>query len=94
MTSHAVHHYPERAGLSRWIVVGFLSGAASVLVFHQGGAALLYALELSARAPYSMQPTSPFGPLKGQSMAGGLVPMAMTAIGLALFGRPRARPPR
>lgn len=158
MTSHAVHHYPERAELSRWVIVGFLAGAASVLAFHQGAAALLYALELTARAPYSMQPTSPWGvpqvwsitfwgglwgallaaslarldgvrlllgalafgavlptlvawffvaPLKGLPMAGGLVPMAMaaaiilngawglgTGIGLALFGRPRARPPR
>ncbi|OGA56339.1 MAG: hypothetical protein A3G81_34225 [Betaproteobacteria bacterium RIFCSPLOWO2_12_FULL_65_14] len=132
--------------------------ANSVLAFHQRAAALLYALDLTARAPYSMQPTSPWGvpqvwsitfwgalwgallaaslarldgvrlllsalafgavlptlvawffvaPLKGQPMAGGLVPMAMTAaiilngawglgtgIGLALFGRPRARPPR
>jgi hypothetical protein len=154
MTSQVLHHYPERMELSRWIILGFVSGAASVLVFHQGAAALLYALELSARAPYSMQPTSPWGipqlwsstfwgglwgavlaatlarqegarlllaalifgailptlvawfvvaPLKGQPIAGGLVPMAMagavilngawglgTGIGLALFGRPRA----
>jgi hypothetical protein len=158
MTSHVLHHYPERAELSRWVMVGILSGAASVLVFHQGAAALLNALELSGHAPYSTQPTSPWGvpqvwsitfwgglwgallaatlarlegaplllgalafgavlptlvawfvvaPLKGQPMAGGLVPMAMavalvvngawglgTGIGLALFGRPRARPPR
>lgn len=158
MTSQVLHHYPQRAGLSRWLIVGFVSGAASVLVFHQGAAALLHALDLTARAPYSMQPTSPWGvpqlwsitlwgglwgallagtlarlegarlllaalafgalfptlvawfivaPLKGQPMAGGLMPMAMaaalivngawgvgTGIGLALFGRPRARSPQ
>jgi hypothetical protein len=155
MTSQVLQHYPERAELSRWIIVGFVSGAASVLVFHQGAVALLQALELIARSPYSMQPTSPWGvpqvwsitfwgglwgvvlaatlarlegarlvlaalvfgavlptlvawfvvaPLKGQPMAGGLVPMAMaaavivngawglgTGIGLALFGRSHAR---
>ena len=126
-----------------------------MLVFHQGAAALLHALELTARAPYSLQPTQPLGvpqlgsiafwggvwgavmavalarlqgtrlliaalafgallptlvawfvvaPLKGQPMAAGFVPMAMvvgpivngawglgTGIGLALFGRSRAR---
>jgi hypothetical protein len=154
MAYQALQHYPARTELPRWLVVGFVSGAASVLVFHQGAAALLYALELTTRAPYSMQPTSPLGvpqiwsiafwggvwgavlaatlarldgarlvvaalvfgavfptlvawflvaPLKGQPMAAGFVPMAMaigpivngawglgTAIGLALFGRPRA----
>lgn len=61
MTSHALHDYPARAELSRWVIVGFLSGAASVLIFHQGAAALLYALELTARAPYSLEPTAPLG---------------------------------
>lgn len=45
----------------RWLLAGFLAGAVSVLVFHQGAAALLHALELTTRAPYSMQPTSPLG---------------------------------
>jgi hypothetical protein len=151
MPSQALHHYEERPELWRWILVGFVSGAAAVLLFHQGAAALLHALDLTARTPYSMQPTRPWGipqiwsiafwggvwgtvlaatlarlegarlvlaalvfgailptlvawfvvaPLKGQPMAGGLVPMAMaaalivngawglgTGIGLALFGR-------
>mgnify|MGYP003581092563 CR=1 FL=1 len=61
MATHALHHHPARAELSRWILVGALSGAVSVLVFHQGLAALLHALELTARAPYSLQATRPFG---------------------------------
>jgi hypothetical protein len=61
MADQALEHYPARTELPRWLVVGFVSGAASVLVFHQGAAALLYALELTTRAPYSMQPTSPLG---------------------------------
>lgn len=61
MADQVFGRYPLRAELPRWLVVGFLAGAASVLVFHQGAAALLHALELTPRAPYSLQPTSPFG---------------------------------
>jgi hypothetical protein len=60
MTTHALHH-PSRTELSRWVIVGFLAGAVSVLVFHQGAAALLHAFEITPRAPFSMQPTSPWG---------------------------------
>jgi hypothetical protein len=56
-----MHHYEDRAGLGRWLLVGFIAGAASVLLFHQGAFALLHALDLTARTPYSMQPTSPLG---------------------------------
>ena len=61
MTTHTFHHYPDAGTLPRWLVVGFVSGAVSVLVFHQGIAALLHALELTARAPYSMARTAPWG---------------------------------
>lgn len=61
MTTATLHHYPERSELARWLVVGALSGAISVLVFHQGMAALLHALGLAAGAPYSLQPTRPLG---------------------------------
>ena len=45
----------------RWLIVGFISGAASVLLFHQGALALLHALQLAQRAPYSFAPTAPWG---------------------------------
>jgi len=61
MDSNALRHYPATSELPRWLVVGFVSGAVSVLLFHQGTAALLHALEITARAPYSLAPTSPFG---------------------------------
>ena len=60
MTTHAMRHYPATTH-PRWLVIGFVSGALSVLLFHQGAAALLHALELTASAPYSMQPTRPWG---------------------------------
>jgi hypothetical protein len=47
--------------LPRWIIVGFISGALAVIVFHQGAAALLHSLDFIARAPYSVQPTQPLG---------------------------------
>jgi hypothetical protein len=61
MDTHALHHYPQRAGLSRWLIVGFLAGAAAVLLFHQSALALLHALQLSRSAPFSFTPTEPFG---------------------------------
>ena len=54
-------YYPVTPNLARWIVVGFLAGAASVLVFHQGAVMLMNALELTQRTPYQMQATQPFG---------------------------------
>lgn len=60
MATHALQDYTSRTELSRWIFAGFLSGALSVVLFHQGAAALLHALEITPHAPYSMQPTRPF----------------------------------
>src|SRR5688572_8261835 len=54
-------YYPATPNLARWLLIGLLAGAVSVLVFHQGAVALMNALELTERAPYSMQPTQPFG---------------------------------
>lgn len=50
-----------KENLGRWIVVGFLSGAVSVLLCHQVIAALLHAIGITPRVPYSMQPTRPLG---------------------------------
>jgi hypothetical protein len=61
MTSHALRHDLEHGSLARWIAVGAVSGGLAVLVLHQAVAALLYALGITERVPYSMQPTSPFG---------------------------------
>jgi hypothetical protein len=61
MTTHAISHDHTALALPRWLIVGFISGAVSVLLFHQGAAALLHALALTPRAPYSMDPAAPFG---------------------------------
>jgi hypothetical protein len=61
MDTHALHPYPTSGELPRWLVVGFVSGAVAVLVFHQGAFALLHALNVTPRSPYSFSPTTPFG---------------------------------
>ena len=54
-------YQPATPSLTRWIVVGALAGAASVLIFHQGLLGLLYLLDMTGRVPYSLRPTEPFG---------------------------------
>ena len=61
MADQALERYPAASSLPRWLIIGFISGAVAVLLFHQGTAALLHSLQLTARGPYSMQATSPFG---------------------------------
>jgi hypothetical protein len=81
MDTHALYHYPESASLARWLAVGFIAGAAAVLLFHQGALAALHAWQLSPRAPYSFAPTSPFGIPQIWSLAfwGGLWGVALAA---------------
>jgi hypothetical protein len=45
----------------RWLLIGFLSGAVAVLLFHQGAFALLHSTGLTQGAAYSMNATAPFG---------------------------------
>ena len=58
-----------KENLGRWLVVGFLSGALSVLLCHQVIAALLHAIGITPRIPYSMQPTHPLGVAQVWSLA-------------------------
>jgi len=58
-----------KENLGRWLVVGFLSGAVSVLLCHQVIAALLHAIGITPRMPYSMQPTPPLGVAQVWSLA-------------------------
>ena len=62
MATETLRHPPQATpDLSRWLIVGFLSGAVAVLVFHQGAFALLHAVGLTPRSPYPMTATAPFG---------------------------------
>ena len=69
--------------------LGFLAAVLSVLIFHQGAWALLYAIGLMPRAPFPMDPVPPLGvPLTANlCFWGGLYG---AAFGLALPRLPRA----
>jgi len=73
---------------ARWLLVGFIAGALSVLVFHQAAAALLHALGLTPRAPYSMNATVPFGIPQLWSIAfwGGVWGVVLAAVLARLHG--------
>ena len=45
----------------RLVVIGFLAGAISVFVFHQGFILIAWRLGLLPNAPYSLEPTAPLG---------------------------------
>jgi hypothetical protein len=83
-------YYPATPNPARWILIGFLAGAVSVLVFHQGAVALMNALELTERAPYAMQPTQPFGLPQLWSLAfwGGVWGVLFAALLRRLDGAP------
>jgi hypothetical protein len=62
MATHSIpspHH--GSFGLPRWLVVAFISGFVSVLVFHQGALALLHATGLTQSSAYPMKATAPLG---------------------------------
>ena len=43
------------------LIFAFIAGFIAVLVFHQGMLAILYSVGFTARSPFPMQPTKPFG---------------------------------
>jgi hypothetical protein len=99
MTTHAMRQDQAALALPRWLIVGFISGAVSVLLFHQGAAALLHALTLTPRAAYSMDGTAPLGIPQVWSLAfwGGVWGVLLAAtlarlhgaafiVGAAVFG--------
>lgn len=60
-------------------IKAFVAGFVSTLVFHQGVIALFHLLGAFPRAPFSMEPTHPFGVPQVVSLAffGGLWGMAL-----------------
>jgi hypothetical protein len=61
MVTNALHHSPATAALPRWLIVGFVCGFLAVPLFHQSAAALLYAMQWTPHAPYSMEAVAPLG---------------------------------
>jgi hypothetical protein len=79
-SSHALPHY--RTAPSRWAIVGFLSGAVAVFIFHQGAVEIFHALGITSRQPWVMQATAPFGVPQVWSLAfwGGVWGVILAAI--------------
>ena len=88
MDTHALRHSPTTVGLPRWLIVGFISGFAAVLVFHQGAAALLHLMEWTPRAPYPMEAVPPLGVPQILSLAfwGGVWGVVLAATLVPLHG--------
>lgn len=91
MASHPYRH-TAYSSATRWLAVGFVAGAVSVLVFHQGAFALLHAAGFTPVAPYSVKPTSPWGlpAIWSISFWGGLWGIVMAAFMRGLARRPAA----
>jgi hypothetical protein len=87
MATDAMHHHPpaRSSTLPRWMIVGFVAGALSVLIFHQGAWAILHAMTFTPRAPFPMQATQPLGVPQLWSLAffGGIWGLLLAAS----FGR-------
>jgi len=66
----------------RLVVIGFLAGAISVFVFHQGFILIAWRLGLLPNAPYSLEPTAPLGVPRVISSAfwGGLWGIALALL--------------
>ena len=64
------------------VVIGFLAGAISVFVFHQGFILIAWQLGLLPNAPYSLEPTAPLGVPRVISSAfwGGLWGIALALL--------------
>jgi len=66
----------------RLVVIGFLAGAISVFVFHQGFIFIGWRLGMLPNAPYSLEPTAPLGVPRVISSAfwGGLWGIALALL--------------
>jgi hypothetical protein len=64
------------------VVIGFLAGAISVFVFHQGFIFIAWRLGVLPNAPYSLEPTAPLGVPRVISAAfwGGLWGIALALL--------------
>lgn len=63
MATHAMQrdHESPTGTLPRSLVAGFIAGALSVLIFHQGALALLHVMNFTPATPFAMKATQPFG---------------------------------
>jgi hypothetical protein len=89
MTTFRMRYHPVEATHGvRWLLTGFIAGAISVLIFHQGALALLNLAGLTDRPVYSMHATAPWGVPEVWSLAfwGGLWGLVFAGFFRPLWG--------
>src|SRR4051812_43073004 len=93
MTAYVRRHptmYPYRVATygGRWLLTGFIAGAISVLIFHQGAFALLNLSGLAHHGIYSTQATAPLGipAIWSITFWGGVWGLVFAAIFRGLWG--------
>jgi hypothetical protein len=88
MATHTIRHGSTPSIASRWLILGFVCGAVSVLVFHQGAWTVLHALGIMPRPAYPMGATAPFGIPQLWSLAfwGGVWGVLLAAVLRRLHG--------
>jgi hypothetical protein len=89
METYMLRYHP--AGVTpagRWLLTGFIAGALSVLIFHQGALALMNLLDLTHRPLYSTTATAPWGIPGIWSLAfwGGVWGLVFAAFFMPLWG--------
>jgi hypothetical protein len=89
METYMLRYHPaEVTPTGRWLLTGFIAGALSVLIFHQGAFALMNLLDLTHRPLYSATATAPLGIPSIWSLAfwGGVWGLLFAAFFMPLWG--------
>lgn len=89
METYMLRYHP--AGVTptgRWLLTGFVAGALSVLIFHQGAFALMNLLDFTHRPVYSTAAAAPWGIPGIWSLAfwGGVWGLIFAAFFMPLWG--------
>ncbi|HSN20294.1 MAG TPA: hypothetical protein VLS49_06440 [Usitatibacter sp.] len=89
MSTYQLRYHPARTTPGgRWLIIGFLAGAISVPIFHQGAIALLNLLQLTHYPLYSTTATHPWGipVIWSQVFWGGVWGLVFAAFFMGLWG--------
>jgi hypothetical protein len=89
METYMLRYHPaEVTPTGRWLLTGFIAGALSVLIFHQGAFALMNLLDFTHRPLYSATATAPLGIPSIWSLAfwGGVWGLLFAAFFMPLWG--------
>jgi hypothetical protein len=89
METYMLRYHPaEVTPTGRWLLTGFVAGALSVLIFHQGAFALMNLLDFTHRPLYSTTATAPWAIPSIWSLAfwGGVWGLVFAAFFMSLWG--------